>query len=247
MNANALLTRLAPVGPDVWQAASEIRQPGGVRMPLNMTVIRLPDGLVLVSPVAIDAALADEIRALGEVCEIVSPSCLHHLHLGAASAQWREARVLAPPGLTRKRPDLRIDGELPAETPARWRDLVEVLVVRGAPRLGETVLFHRPSGTLICSDLVFHVTHPANARTRFVLWLGGTNGGRLAQSRAWRWFTQAGTATRDDARTILSWPIRRIALAHGDAISTPDARALLARALAPMAGRPTAVSSPRDH
>src|SRR5262245_44383709 len=106
-------SRLIAVTDDVWRAPSEVRQPGGVRMPVNTTIVRLPAGLVVISPIAIDDALAAEIDALGPVRELVAPSCLHHLGMGAAAARWPAARVLVAPGLAAKRRDLRVDGELP--------------------------------------------------------------------------------------------------------------------------------------
>jgi hypothetical protein len=223
--------RLTKLSEDLWQVSSQVRQPGGVRMPVNMTVVRLSTGLVLVSPIALDDGLVAEIEALGTVRELVAPSCLHHLYLAEAHARWPEARVLVPPGLRTKRPTLHVDGELPGATPEGWRDALEVIVVGGAPKLGETVLFHRASGTLVCADLVFHVTRPPNAATRFVLWLVGAGGGRIAQSRAWRWFTADRSRTHADFERILAWPVRRLAFGHGEAYDAPDASALLEAAL----------------
>jgi Domain of unknown function (DUF4336) len=224
-------SRLHPLGEDVWQASTDVRQPGGVRLPLNMTVIRLPTGLVVVSPIAVDDALAADIAVLGEVRAVVAPSCLHHLFLTGAQARWPAARLLVPPGLVTKRPDLRVDGELPGTAPAEWRGALEVEVVEGAPVLGETVLFHHASGTLVCADLAFHVTGPVNLRTSVVLWLVGAGGGRLAQSRVWRFAIKDRERTAAAGLRILRWPIRRIAFAHGAACEGPDARPLLAHAL----------------
>ena len=149
--------QLRQLAADLWQVPSEVRQPGGVRMPVNMTLIRVPSGLALVSPVAIDDMLAEQIATLGEVRELVSPSCLHHRYLDAAHKRWPAARVLAPPGLATKRPELHIDAELPGSMPEGWRGHLDAVVVGGAPKLGETVLFHRASATLVCADLVFNI------------------------------------------------------------------------------------------
>ena len=78
---------------------------------------------------------------------------------------------------------------------------------------------------LACADLVFHVTAPANLRTRAVLALMGVGGGRVAQSRVWRFAVRDRAAARASLDKILAWPIARIAPAHG-APAELDAAAL---------------------
>jgi len=151
-------------------------------MPVNATIVRLPDGGTLVySPVPIGDAIAAEIEAIGPVRHLVAPSRLHHRWAGDAARRWPAARLQAAPGLKVKRPDLRIDAELGEQgAPPEWGGVLDAVLVGGAPRFSEVVLFHRASGTLLCADLVFHITRPANLSTRLLLCLGGTGGGRLA-------------------------------------------------------------------
>ena len=230
--------RLRRLGPDldVWQVGHELRLGAGIRMPVNATLVRLADGATLLySPVPIDDAIAAEIEAIGPVGSIVAPSRLHHLWAGDAARRWPAARLHAAPGLRGKRPDLRIDAELGQEgAPPEWGDVLDAVVVAGAPRLSEVVMFHRPSGTLLCADLVFNLTGPASLPTRMLLRLSGTGGGRLAQSRAWRFFARDRAAARALAERILRWPIARIAVAHGEPYDAPDARHALAIAMGRM-------------
>ena len=56
---------LKPIAPDVWQlpTAEPVRFPGGLRLPLASTVVRLRDRtLLLYSPIAIDDAEVDVFR-----------------------------------------------------------------------------------------------------------------------------------------------------------------------------------------
>jgi glyoxylase-like metal-dependent hydrolase (beta-lactamase superfamily II) len=217
----------------LWRVEGpELRMPGGVVMPLCSTMIRLPDrSLVIYSPIAFDAAAAASIDALGEVAHLIAPSRWHHLFVAAAVRRWPRAIVHGAPGLAAQRPELRIDKQLGDGEPA-WRDALEVEVVRGVPKLSEAVVWHRPSGTLVCADLVFHITRPANLRTRLVLAMMGVGGGRLAQSRGWRWLRRSRADARRSIDRILDWPIGRVAPCHGPACEI-DSRALgavLARA-----------------
>jgi hypothetical protein len=215
------------IAPDVWQVPGpSIRIPGGGRLPTCSTVIRLADRSLLVySPVDLDDASAAAIAALGEVAHLVAPSLLHHLFAEAAARRWPKAMVHAAPGVQRKQPGLRIDRELPGDG---WGPSVEAELVGGTPKLNEVVLFHRPSGTLVCADLFFHVTHPENLRTRLVLALAGTGGGRLAQSREWSFMCKDRTAARASVDRILGWPIARVAVCHGSTMEI-DAAGLAPR------------------
>jgi hypothetical protein len=205
------------IAADVWQVSGpDFRMPGGVMMPSSSTVFRLPDRSLLVySPIAFDDAAAAAIEAAGEVAHIVAPSRLHHLFAAAAKARWPRATVHAAPGVAEKQPALAVDREL-GSGEAPWGDAVALELIGGAPKVNEVVLFHRPSGTLACADLVFHVTRPANLRTRFVLALVGVGGGRLAQSLEWRRLRKDRAAARASVARILEWPIARVAPCHGE-------------------------------
>jgi hypothetical protein len=236
------------IAPDVWMVRGrDLRMPGGVTMPSSSTVMRLPDrSLIVYSPIAFDDAAAAAIEAAGEVAHIVAPSKLHHLFAAAAIARWPRAAVHAAPGVGDKQPALagaRVLGGAPGEV-APWGDAVALELVGGAPKLNEVVLFHRASGTLACADLLFHVTRPANLRTRVVLALMGAGGGRLAQSRAWAFLRKDRAAARASAARILAWPIARIAPCHGDPVAI-DAAGLATRMSRLHGGRIAAPALPR--
>ena len=211
------MNTITAVGSDVWQvAAPNLRLPLGLRMPVASPVIRLPDGsLVIYSPVAFDDAGAAAINALGDVRHIVAPSLYHHLYAKDAAARWPAARLHATPSLAAKRPDLTIHSTLDATDPA-WRDVLDVQLIAGAPKLDEVVLFHRPSGTLACADFVFNVTQPANVMTRMVLAMTGTGGRELRQSRVWRFTAKDRAELRGSIERILTWPIAQVVPVHGE-------------------------------
>lgn len=219
---------LTPLGPDLWHLpAAPVRLPGGAQLPLATIVIRLADdgGLLLYAPAALDDAQAASIDALGAVTHLVAPCLYHHLHVAAAVARWPTATVHGAPGLAAKRPDLTIHHELGA--PA-WGGAIDVELIRGAPAINETVLFHRPSGTLVCADFVFHITQPANLRTRMMLALTGTGGRELRQSRIWRFAVKDRPAARASIERILAWPIEQLAPVHGEPLAL-DSPTLAAR------------------
>ncbi|HEY4188336.1 MAG TPA: DUF4336 domain-containing protein [Polyangia bacterium] len=219
---------LRPVAEDVWVASRALSMPGGVRIPVNMTVIRLRDrSLLLHAPIALDDTAATALATLGPVRYVVAPNSFHHLFVTACLARYPEAALYLAPGLPTKRPDLTATGILGAGTPPPWAAEVDCLVVDGAPKLREVAFFHRASGSLLVTDLLFNVTDPANVATGLVLRLMGTHR-RLAVSRAWRFHTRDKKAQRPTLEALLAWPFVRIVPGHGvvyeGAPPLPDAR-----------------------
>ena len=172
---------------------------------------------------------AAELAALGEVRWLIAPNLLHHLYLGDAIARYPSAKVLAPAGLARKRPDLRVDATLDAPLPASLAACLEVLHIDGAPAVAEHALFHRPTRTLVLTDLVFNVRAPRGLVANVLLWLVGCHG-KLAQSRAWRLFIKDRPAYAASARALLGLDVTTLVVAHGEVVRE-DARARLASAL----------------
>jgi len=202
----------------------------GFHLPARMTVLLLASGeLAIVSPIPIDDQLAARIAALGEVRFLIAPNLLHHLYLQAASERYPSALVLAPAGLRKKRPELRIDGELSAELPAGLLAAVDVLRFEGAPALDEYVLFHRATRTLVVTDLVFNMVRPEGWLTHLVLWLVGCRG-RLAQSRLVRQLVKERSAASHSVQQMLERPFETLIVAHGE-IVREAARAQLTDAL----------------
>lgn len=204
--------------------------PGGFRMPARMTALPLPEGgVALISPVPITDAVAARVEALGPVRFLIAPNLLHHLYLGDAAKRWPGAAVLAPRGLRAKRPDLRLDRDLEDGLPGSLADAVDVVPFEGAPSIDEHVFFHRRTRTLVVTDLVFNVTRPEGLVAHVALFLVGCHG-KLAQSRAWRFFVKDRQRAAASAARLLDLPFEELVPAHGDVVRD-DARARLGAAL----------------
>ncbi len=200
-----------------------------------MTTVRLPDGgLLLHSPIPISDSLAEALAALGPVRHIVAPSQLHHLYFGEVAARYPDATTWAAPGLAAKRPDLRFQQTLQQDDPP-WADVLEPLWVDGIPWMNETAFFHAASGTLLVTDLFFHITHAPNWQSRLLFSLVGVYG-RPAQSLLVRLQTRDKAAAAASARRILDRPIQRLVPCHG-IIVEEGAQDQIARVLQPMIAR----------
>ncbi len=219
------MPRLLPVAPGVFHATATLRMPAFVRFPIRMTVLRTGRGVVVVSPIEIDDALAAEVDALGPVRAIVAPNALHHLFLAGARRRWPGARLLGAQALRAKRPDLTFDGALDAHDPELQPE-IDVVRIEGAPAFDEHVLLHGPSRTLIVTDLVFNVRHAPNLATWLVFALVAGTYGRLRHSRMWRFFTKDRAALEESLGRVLARDFDRLIVAHGDVVES-GAKALL--------------------
>ena len=190
----------------------------GLEVGSRMTVLQLAGGLLVHSPVAVSP---DTVAHLGELRWVLSPNRLHHLHAGP----WleRAAQGFAAPGLPEKRPDLSFDGVIDEQGEPFGAEVLAI-PLRCFPFTNEVVLFHRPSRTLIVTDLVFHFTTEAPWLTRAGLWLSGGYPGcrttlieRLGMDHE---------IAREEIRYLLSLDFDRLIMAHGAVIETGGREAL---------------------
>jgi len=208
------MSLLTPLAEDIWTVWAPMSLLG-LQLGTRMTVVRLHDGgLLLHSPVPIDEALARELTALGPVAHIVAPNAFHHFHVGPAMARFPEARSYGAPGLTLKRLDLRFGAMFTEETPMPFTSELEPLTIRGS-LIGETVLYHRRSRTVVSSDLTENFTSHEHVPTRLYLKAGGIYG-KPGWSRFLRFVYRDHKATRESIERLLKWDFDRAVIAHGD-------------------------------
>lgn len=204
---------------DVWIAEAPLRF-HGVPFGTRMTVVRLPDGsLLLHSPIALAAPLREQVDALGPVRHVVSPNKLHHLFLAPALAAYPEARLHLPPGLAAKRPELAGAEELTDVAPAAWAGALEPLVVRGSSVMEEVDFLHRESRTLVVADLCEHFGPASPLLTRLVARVSRMYG-RPRMPPDWQWTFRDHARRRASFERLLGWDFDRVILAHGALLTT---------------------------
>ena len=198
----------------VWIAQAPLRF-YGIPFGTRMTVLRLGDGgLLLHSPIAIDAELRKRIEDLGPVRHLVAPNKLHHLHLPSARKAFPEAKLWAPPGLAAKRRDLGFDGALGDAPGPEWAADLRPLVVRGSRLMEEVVFFHPKSRTLLVADLCEHFGPHSPPLTRLVARIGRMYD-RPRMPPDWQASFRDRAATRASFEGLLAWDFDRVILAHG--------------------------------
>lgn len=224
---------LEEFGPSLYVAEGPTVSFLGFPYPTRMAVARLGDGSAWVwSPVALVPELERAVRSIGPVRYILSPNKIHHLFLKAWAERWPEARVYAPPGLARRRPELRFDAELGDEPDAAWAADIDQTIFRGSIAMEEVVFFHRASRTAIFCDLIQR-HDPAHMKglKGMLMRLDGLVGERGSTPREWRASFLRRAAARAARARVLAWKPERLLIAHG-ACAEQNATQILARALA---------------
>ncbi len=208
------------IGPSIPEYfESSLHMLPGVHVPLRSMSVPLRG--ILISPVGTD----EERAVMSQVRTLVAPSLLHHIHLTTAKQLAPQAEVWGPPGLEEKVEDLapmRIFGR------DAWPHDVEIAVevVEGAEKRNEVVFFHRPTRTLYTADLVFNVRAPSGLLSPLTFRAMGIYK-RFAVMRMWKhWITDRAAFDRSIER-ILAWDFDRIAMAHGDILTSGGRQALI--------------------
>lgn len=218
---------LNPLAENIWEAHQPLRFVGA-EVGCRMTVVRLATGeLVLHSPVRGTPELFDAVAALGIVGWIVAPNAFHHLFFLEWTARFPEAQTRVAPALHKKRKDLANFTSLD-EVPDAWGEELEVVRLDGLPTIGEYVFFHRPSATLIASDIAFNFGEESPFLTRwFVRFAGRLD--ELAPTALERILMRDRDAFRASMDKVLAWPFTRVVVAHGKIFESEDAPAALAK------------------
>lgn len=219
---------------NLWEATQPLRFLGA-ELGCRMTCVRLLSGSVAVhSPVRASEELFAAVEDLGSVDWLIAPNAFHHLFIQDWREQFPKATTLVAPKLLRKRKDLT--GLTPLSEPAAaWGQELEMIAVDGLPMVNEFVFFHRPSATLILTDLAFHFGRDSPFLTRWMIRLSGRLG-ELAPTTLERLLTRDKPAFRECLERILEWPFDRVIVSHG-AILESGGREALARGYDWLLGR----------
>jgi len=134
-----------------------------------------------------------------------------HGRFAAAAAQvWPTAQVL--------------EGDV---TPAAWAGEVETWLVRGF-RLREVLLLHRPSRTLVITDLCFNIQR-SDSRIARAFFRANGMWQRFGPSRIIRALAVSDRAAlRRSLEEVLHWDFERIIPGHGDVIESGGPAAIRA-------------------
>ncbi|HEU5094518.1 MAG TPA: DUF4336 domain-containing protein [Reyranella sp.] len=216
------LDTLKPIAENVWIVDGPAIRFGmpfaKMAFPTRMTVIRLGDALFVHSPTSLGPALQREVDALGSPRWIVAPNRIHYSWVPDWRQAYPDAAIYLAPRI-REQARGRIDfpaQELSAASGYPWDGVIATLPVRGR-FMTEVEFFHRPSRTLVLTDLIENF-EPARLGlgARLLAWFGGVLDPDGAMPRDMRFtFSRNKAELRAAVETMIGWQPERIVLAHG--------------------------------
>lgn len=152
---NEELYILKKISENIWIIDGDAVPFFGMPYTTRTTIIRLFNGdLWIHSPLKISKKLIEEITELGNIRYLIAPNKLHHLFLLDWLEIFSDAVCYAPPGLSKKRPDISFFKDLGMQSEDEWKDEIIQTIFKGSPVMEEAVFFHRDSKTLILTDLI---------------------------------------------------------------------------------------------
>jgi hypothetical protein len=207
------------LAPGLWRVDRKLRMPGGLVLPVSATLLRLPDGSLLVhAPVPIDGAGAQAIRAIGPVSAVLAPNSFHHLFVADYLARFEGAALFLAPGLRERIPSLPVGTVVAGEPPVSWQGAVEPIPFGPIGPFGELAIFHPSTATLVLTDLAFHMRTFESAFDRIGWRLFGVPS-EFGPSRSARLtLLRDARAARPFLERMLEKGFRRVLVAHGEAL-----------------------------
>jgi len=198
----------------------------GMTLPCRMVIAKLAGGgLWLHSPTKLDEAARGALAEIGgPVTWRVAPNLFHHVFQGDYQDAYPESKLIAPRGLKKKRPDLEIDAFLETAGPEPFGPEIEGHPVPGTPGR-EWVFLHRPSRSLIVTDLAFATDASFSAFGRLYGRLTGIHG-RLGVPIHLRLLYRKRVAMAEAVERLLALDFQRIVPAHGPVIEERPKEAL---------------------
>jgi len=229
--------RLTAFGPDIWIADGPPVPFFTFPYPTRMAVIRLKDGGLFVwSPIALTPDLRREVEALGEPKFLVSPNLLHHLFLNQWKAAYPNAKLIAAPGLRKRKKEIPFDADLADAPDPVWAGDIDQVLFKGSFFMTEAVFFHRVSRTALFADLLQNLPRDSFPGWRgAVARLDGITEPNPGAPRELRASFLDRKAARASLARILAWGIERVVIAHG-APAEHNGEAFVRRAFAWLIG-----------
>jgi hypothetical protein len=217
------INTLKPIAEDVWIVDGPIIRFGPrwfqFPFPTRMTILRLDGRLFVHSPTAIIPTLRAELARLGDVQWIVGPNHLHYWWIPDWHRAFPSAAVFLAPGIgaqARGRIDFPCT-ELVTDHGYPWDDTVTTLPIQSS-YLTEVAFFHRPSRTLVLTDLIenFELTKVRSPLQRLLVRIGGVAYPCGSTSKDMRMtFRKHRSELRRAIETMINWKPARVVFAHG--------------------------------
>lgn len=218
------LNTLKYVADDVWIVDGPLIRFGllwfEAPFPTRATVIRVGQAdLFIHSPTPLAPQLREQLERIGKPRWIIGPNPLHYWWIPDWRAAYPDAVIYLAPGVA-ERSGGRLDFEsrpLDRRSGYPWDDDIATIAIAGG-YMTEVEFFHRPSRTLVLTDLIenFESAKLASLAMRFLTWAGGVRDPDGSMPRDMRLsFARNRPELKAAVERMIEWDPERIILAHG--------------------------------
>lgn len=211
------MEKLTKFGSSIWILDGDVVRMYGIPFSTRMTIVRLEaGGLWVHSPIFPSEGCLAAINKLGAVEHIVAPNKIHSLGIEPWKAIYPDARVWVSPEFKQRHPKTCADETLDNNAPSTWSAEIDQHMFEGSTFLDEVLFLHRPSRTLIVTDLI--QKHDPDTQFwfwRFVKGAAGILGKEGGTARDLRASFRDRPAARRSLETVLSWDFDKLIISHG--------------------------------
>ena len=165
---------------DIFFLNSIVKMPL-LELPVCSPIIDLSGQKILISPGS--KLTENQLNEINGVTDIVAPNSVHGAGVPQASKVFSQAHLWAHRRTMRAYPNIKWTHEL---TESNWpyQDELPIVELLGAPKINETIFYHKKSKSLIVTDFCFNLVESKGLGAWFILNLFGTYK-QFAISRFW--------------------------------------------------------------
>lgn len=145
-----------------------------MELPVRTVVVQTATGSIMISPGS--RLTPDQLRANGSITDLVAPNLYHSAGIPKAHVAHPHARIwgVSPTNKTSRRsPEIKWTHEL-SEKSWLFHDELPVVAIDGMPSVKEFVFIHKPSRSLIVTDLCFNMIDSKGFGAWLILNIFGT-------------------------------------------------------------------------
>ncbi len=187
----------------------------GVQFPAKTILIEDDVNHFIISPCELPQETIETLMNSNKHIIFISPNNFHNLHINKMKNLFPKAFFYGP-----KRSAKQSGVELKSLKDLKSED-VEFIYLKGNNTLAETCFYHKPTETLIVTDLFFNMKHKMNLPTKLAMLIAGTYQ-KPATSRIIKFTTKDKPALKSSLSYLASLPILKVIPSHGDAIGKDE-------------------------
>ncbi len=198
-----------------------------MQLPVRTVIVNINGQEILISPGS--KIPSEQYDPKWNISDIVAPNSYHHGGVPKAASIYKNAKLWAVPGLEKKRADIAWTNILD-EKSWPYKDQLEVVPLKGMPKMNEFLFVHKESRSLIVTDMCFNIVGEQGFGQRLIMSLFGTYN-RFAIGRLFTKGIQDKSAFKKSISKLLSHDFENIIVSHGSMVQG-NGKAILVKALA---------------